>query len=174
MTVQPGMSSKLRIAIAWPALAALCLLTSAAAADSVYRCEIEGVTVFSDRPCADHAELMVPTGSLSVVSAPENLDQIAAANRTFIDQRLARQAELERERVRADQTQPQPPTPAQPPRPVLWPGLVDRPRGDRGPRRPPGAGRPERSAPEPQTREEWPPEYSALSGRLPGTRRRED
>lgn len=96
-----------------PALALVAVLIAILASTSIqaeiYRCiDDEGRTEFSDRPCADDAEIVELEGNMSVIAAADSLDAAAQANRQFIDQRLAdlaeqRRAAAERQRVEAAQ-----------------------------------------------------------------------
>jgi hypothetical protein len=106
-----------------PAVAAMLVfaLAAPAAAQTIYRCESDGVVTFSDRPCAADAVSHAPTARLSVVAPADELDRIAESNRAFIEQRRARLAEA---RARAAQAEPRSRArePAvRSPSPVWWP-----------------------------------------------------
>lgn len=135
----------------------------------IYRCEIDGVIVFADSPCQDDARPYESRGGISVVEAPSNLAEIEAANQALIRHRLAQQAE----RAAAARQRAETPTPppisreTSPWVPVF--GLphhrYDHRYDNRGRRHPP-----RRFAEDEPQREQ---RYSALSGPLPGTRRRD-
>lgn len=135
----------------------------------IYRCKIDGVIVFADSPCQDDARPYESRGGISVVEAPSNLAEIEAANQALIRHRLAQQAE------RAAAARQRAETPAPPPSsreispfvPVY--GLPRHRYDDRYDHR--GRRHPPRRFPEDQPQREQ--RYSALSGRLPGTRRRD-
>lgn len=96
-------------------------LAAPAAAQTIYRCESDGVVTFSDRPCAADAVAHAPTARLSVVAPADELDRIAESNRAFIEQRRARLAEA-RARVAQTEARPQAREPAVPSlSPVWWP-----------------------------------------------------
>ncbi len=85
----------------------LLLLTgpsTSGASDVLYRCEIEGVTVFSDQPCSRDAQRYTSGGSISVVPPAADLDQIAEANQALLDQR--RQAQADRAVARRQSESP--------------------------------------------------------------------
>lgn len=91
------MSSRPATALAWILLA--CLTASPAAAAPIYRCTQGETTVFSDTPCSESAQLHQTQG-VSVIRAAENLDEIAASNRAFLEQR---RQQLAQQRERAAQ-----------------------------------------------------------------------
>lgn len=139
-------------------------LATPAQAD-IYRCEIDGVIIFADSPCQDGARPYQSRGGISVVEAPSNLEEIEAANQALIRHRLAQQAERAAAARHRAETPASPPTghETSPFRPVY--GLPGHRYDDRG------RHRPTRRFPEYQPQREQ--RYSALSGRLPGTRRRD-
>lgn len=97
------------------------VLAAPAAAQTIYRCESDGVVTFSDRPCAVDAVSHVPAARLSIVAPADGLDRIAASNRAFIQQRRARLAEA-RARAAQAEARPRAREPAVPSRsPVWWP-----------------------------------------------------
>ncbi len=144
-------------------------LTSAWAQADIYRCQIDGVIVFADAPCQPDAAKYQPDRSISVVEAPSNLDEITAANQALIQHRRALQAERAASaRAQVSMTRPQ-----QPKREEFV--HARRVHGlplhlDRRPRHRDRNNR-DRNTPVIEDRRE--PRFSALSGRLPGTRRRE-
>lgn len=79
--------------------AAACLVAASASAQ-IYRCTEADTTVFSDIPCSESAELHEPGGGISVVAAPERLDEIVAGNKLFLEQR---QEQLAQQHERAAQ-----------------------------------------------------------------------
>lgn len=95
-SVEAGMTRRPTSIIGWALLA--CLMATPAAAQ-IYRCTEGETTVFSDIPCSESAQLHV-TGGLSVIGAAENLDEIMAGNKAFIEQR---QQQLAQQRERAAQ-----------------------------------------------------------------------
>lgn len=142
----------------------------------IYRCENAGVIEFSDQPCQNEAvsnadqgqQIHESSGSVSVISPPDDLDEIQQANRSWLQDYRARQAVQEtlRAESRPDRATPsrrqhRALEPREVPRPVIWP-YNPPPYFHRSPR-PPRHG-------EPQTRQQ---PYSALSGPFPGTRRRD-
>lgn len=84
------------------ATAAATCLVAASATGQIYRCSEGDTTVFSDIPCSESAELHDPGGGISVVAAPEGLDEISAGNRLFLERR---QEQLAQRRERAAQRQ---------------------------------------------------------------------
>jgi len=141
----------------------------------IYRCENAGVIEFSDQPCQDDADsnadqgqhIHESSGSVSVISPPDDLDEIQQANRSWLQDYRARQtvqetmsAESRPERVVPSRLQHEAIEPRKALRPVIWP-YHPPPYFHRSPR-PPRYG-------EPQTRQQ---PYSALSGPFPGTRPR--
>lgn len=141
-------------------LGALMFSTAALADGTIYRCANEdGSIVFSDRPCDDEARAYQGPSSLSVISAPADVQARTEANRAFIEERRERMNEARRTRELPEQQQaPLVPQPARPP-------------GHFMPyRAPPQEARPlpESTAPDREER------FSALSGRQPGSVRRQD
>ncbi len=145
------------------ALIASCaiLAWSQAQASPIYRCEIDGTVVFSDRPCSEDAKVHDSENLMSIVPPAGDIDQVAAANRAFIDQRRAeqatdrenraaarRRAEAEAERAEVRQIGPVLP----------WLGI-------------PVPVEPDVPEPPRESRDRD-QNFSALSGPLPGTRRR--
>ena len=148
-------------------------LSAPALADTIYRCETETGVIFSDRPCGDQARAYSPAAGLSVVPATEQLAEIEADNQAF-QQREAerRQARREARQVARSQSDSaaehsrQPPASGQVTSGIrLVPEWIQQDRRLQADERP-------RTRPERITRDE--PPYSALSGRLPGTRRESD
>ncbi|MEX0915932.1 MAG: DUF4124 domain-containing protein [Wenzhouxiangellaceae bacterium] len=90
------MNNRPTTTFAWALLA--CLLASPATAQ-IYRCTEGDTTVFSDIPCSESAQLHKTSG-LSVIRAAKNLDEIAASNKAFLEQR---QQQLAQQRERAAQ-----------------------------------------------------------------------
>lgn len=88
-----------RMKVHFAAAAATCMVAASATAQ-IYRCTEGETTVFSDIPCSESAELHESAGGISVVKAPEGLDEIAAGNRIFLEQR---QEQLAQQRERAEQ-----------------------------------------------------------------------
>lgn len=145
-----------------PALLVTTALAAPAAAGEIYRCDEEGVTVFSDTPCSEDAEVHVSGNHLSIVTPPD-LSAVAEQNRDWIQ----RQQERMDQRDQARDSQPQA---SRPPARAHWPAVPvfgyvppwerrhhsddDREHRDR--------------------REETEERFSALSGRQPGARPRRD
>jgi hypothetical protein len=96
-------------------------LAAPSVAQTIYRCESDGVVTFSDRPCAADAVSHTPTARLSVVAPADELDRIAESNRAFIEQRRARLAEARAQAAQAEARsrarEPAVPSPS----PVWWP-----------------------------------------------------
>jgi len=63
------------------------LLLSMPVAAQIYRCEIDGVVTFSDRPCGVDSSVYAGASGVSFVVPDENLPAMAEAARAFIDQR---------------------------------------------------------------------------------------
>lgn len=147
---------------------ALLLLGGSAAAE-IYRCQQEGVVIFSDRPCQADAQPHRPVGMVSYIPAADDLEETARRNRAFLEQRRARLAEARERHRKADEANEAPSTPAAgygPNDRVLHvPYLID----DR--RRSPHGRRPAEAAQPPAAGDQ---RFSALGGRLPGTRRDSD
>jgi hypothetical protein len=74
------------------AAAAMLAAFTLAAAQPMYRCVIDGVTTFSDRPCADDARPHAPAGRLSFIAPADDLADVAEANRDFVERRRAQLA----------------------------------------------------------------------------------
>lgn len=132
---------------------------------TIYRCtDADGTLIFSDRPCDDTAQVYESRESLSVISAPDNVAERVEANREFIDSRRERLTEGRRGPEAPSETTARPPQRSpQSQQPMIlpaWPaGETERP----SPPVPP-TERPE------QERNE---RFSALGGRQPGSRRRD-
>lgn len=138
--------------------------------DTIYRCETETGVIFSDRPCGEQARTYTPSNSLSVVPANQRLAEIEAENQAF-QQREAEQRRQRRDARRAAGSQPQARPPMNPhpaPSGQIAAGIRVVPEWIQQDRRLQADDRPTRR-PERISRDE--PPYSALSGRLPGTRR---
>lgn len=78
------------------AVAALASLAAVPAAAEIYRCNNGETTVFSDTLCAGNPQVYRPRANISVIGKAEGLDEIAASNRAFVEQRqeaLAQQRE---------------------------------------------------------------------------------
>jgi len=89
-------------------VAALSVLLAAMtpAGAEIYRCSDGETTVFSDLPCTGGAEIHLTEGRVSVVTAPDNLDDIAESNRAFLEQRreaLAQQRQRAAQQRRREQ-----------------------------------------------------------------------
>lgn len=126
-------------------------------AQEIYRCDEDGIKVFSDTPCGDNAEVHVSGNRLSIV-APADLEAVTEQNQAW----LARQHErMDRAAERRRDVRPAPLPPARPPVVVPVFGFV--PPGQRP--EPPRNRRNDRQ-------EEVEERFSALSGRQPGTRPR--
>lgn len=139
---------------------ALALLVTLPAAAEVYRCDIDGVVAFSDRPCGPDARRHSGGAGISFVTPDENLSALAEAARTFIRARRARLARRTRPAV------PSSPRPGISPRPALQTVYLPWPvHGPAGPHRPGGDG--PGTPPEPADRDR----YSPLDGPILGTRR---
>ena len=82
-----------------PMLLALALLPTLSAAQ-VYRCEIDGVTVFSDQPCDAAAVPVEIDGNLSVIPQTADIAEITRRNREYVDARRAEIAERRAEAAR--------------------------------------------------------------------------
>jgi hypothetical protein len=164
-------------------VAGLLLLSGSAASAEIYRCEVDEVTVFSDRPCQAEATPYQPGSSLSVVTVAEDMGQTIERNQAWLDAEAARQQarrEAVRERRAVEQagaeqaTQPRPATGLGGPFVVLPqsgppPHAIDR-RLQRGQQPPRGPNqRPDQRSD--QQREDEDERFSALRGRQPGSRR---
>ncbi|MFW5926611.1 MAG: DUF4124 domain-containing protein [Wenzhouxiangella sp.] len=134
-----------------------------AAQAEIYRCQDGDVAVFSDQPCQENAARYQPRRQISVIAPAEDLEETAQRNRAFLEQRR-RQRDAARERSEA-QDRPEKEEDRSPPgatETIYVPYMIDRP-----PRR----RRSDRRKPEkPEAADE---RFSPLSGRLPGTRRRD-
>jgi hypothetical protein len=150
----------------------LLLIIGTAANAGIYRCEIDGVIVFSDTPCAaETSEPYLPGSSLSVVSVAEDMAETIERNRAWMEAEEARQKARREALAERRAQQPEPAPPARPAAaspfialPYLGgppPHAIDR-RLERGQR---DARRPEQAGEEPEER------FSALRGRQPGSRR---
>lgn len=73
-------------------IAAVLLPLALPCAAEVYRCEIDGVTTFSDRPCGESATRHVGGKGISFVTPDENLPALAEAAQAFIKERRERLA----------------------------------------------------------------------------------
>lgn len=141
----------------------------------IYRCEKSGVVEFSDQPCQDDSDggprpeeqVHHSSGSISVISPPNDLDDIKEASRTWMDDYRERQIDKEAARretqmARASlhRSTAKPVAPRSIVSPMIWPyrplPYLYRRHGS--------------DDTEIVTRQR---PYSALSGRFPGTRRRE-
>lgn len=150
-------------------LAIVLIGPSVTAGAEIYRCESDGVIEFSDTPCQAEPQPYRSAGNVSVVSAPDDLQQTARLNQAFIEQRQEALEEQRSERDRRaedadarNQRQPAPASRAY--LPLRYHGF---PRHRRYPVYPsPGRNPPYRSD---ASREQQP--FSALSGPFPGTRR---
>lgn len=83
-------------------------MTAVPAGAEIYRCAEGETTVFSDLPCAAGAAKYDTEKRISVISAVDDLDEIAAENKAFLEQRkksLARQREAAAEQRRAAERQ---------------------------------------------------------------------
>lgn len=140
-------------------LGALMFSTAALADGTIYRCvNDDGSIVFSDRPCDDEGRVYQGPSSLSVISAPADVQARTEANRAFIEERRERMNEARRMRELSEQQQEAlAPQPARPPSHFL-----------------PYWAPPQEARPLPEStdtdREE---RFSALSGRQPGSARRQ-
>lgn len=56
-------------------------------AAEVYRCEIDGVVTFSDRPCGEEATRHTEGGSVSFIAPDENLEAMGEAAQAYIRER---------------------------------------------------------------------------------------
>lgn len=56
----------------------------------VYRCEVDGVASFSDRPCGPDSALYTDAGAVSYIAPDENLPALAEAAQAFIRKRRER------------------------------------------------------------------------------------
>ena len=150
-----------------PALLGLAATASA----EIYRCESDGVVEFSDTPCQAEPRPYRATGNVSVISAPDDLEQTTRLNQAFIEESRERREERQRERRNDAATAPIQREPAFAPAPRIYLPRYDRdiPRRQRYPVHPRaahGADQRSDSAPERQP-------FSALGGPFPGTRRRD-
>lgn len=164
-------------------VAGLLLLAGSASSADIYRCEVDDVIVFSDRPCQAEATPYQPGLSLSVVTVAEDMGQTIERNQAWLDAEAARQQarrEALRERRAAEQAgaeqarQPRPAAGLGGPFVVLPqsgppPHAIDR-RLQRGQQPPRGPNqRPDQRSD--QQREDEEERFSALRGRQPGSRR---
>lgn len=146
---------------------------SPGAGAEIYRCESDGVVEFSDTPCQSEPQTYRSAGNVSVVGAPDDLEQTTRLNQAFIEQRLERREQQRRERQRqAEETaalerHQSAAAPASSPylplRYRAFPRHKNHPIQSRPPRR---GSYPSEPPPERQP-------FSALSGPFPGTRRRD-
>ena len=79
---------------------------AAPASAEIYRCSDGDITVFSDVPCSQNAEVHISDKRVSVVHAAEDLDEIAESNKAFVEQRQAALAQ-QRERLARQQREMQ-------------------------------------------------------------------
>jgi len=68
----------------------LALMLALPAGAQVYRCEVDGVVSFSDRPCGPDSALYTDGGGVSYVTPDENLPALAEAAQEFIRERRER------------------------------------------------------------------------------------
>lgn len=143
------------------------LVASVTAQAQIYRCEIDGTTVFSDTPCSIDAVAYASAATVSVIPSAGDLDRTEAANQAFIQARLDRQAaERETRLRRAERSQAAAVAPAPAAnRVIILPQVAQAPGH--------GRYRPHprhRAGEEEATRQQ---RFSALSGPWPGSRRPE-
>lgn len=62
-------------------------------AAQIYRCEQGETTVFADVPCSESPELVDARTGISVVAVADRLDEVARANKAFVDRRRERLAD---------------------------------------------------------------------------------
>lgn len=130
----------------------------------VYRCEIDGVTTFSDRPCGERSTRHAESGNVSFIAPDENLPALGEAAQAFIRQRREQLAR------RNQPPEASPTDPGQAPRKrvetvyVPWPssGPFDALGGQRVDQRVGNGKRPSNPGQE---------RYSPLNGPILGTRR---
>lgn len=148
-----------------PILAAAALPATA----QIYRCvdSEAGITVFSDVPCAENAEIHESRQRLSVIARPDRLDAIAERNQEFLDQRSEALAQARQQRTEAAQRRTEPSLAPGIVRTIPVPVYPDRNRGGYGPERP------SRPRPDDDSERRRQP-VSALSGRQLGSRRDND
>lgn len=155
------------------------LLVSLPLAAEIYRCEVEGVIVFSDRPCQASAQPYQAGRSISISGSAEDLAESQALNQAWLESEAQR-----REDRRAARSVAAVPEPLPAIRPAVGPGFGDwgfpylEPQADPGQRgqrareaaqRVPGERRPHaRDLPDAANAQN---RFSALSGRQPGARR---
>jgi hypothetical protein len=68
----------------------LALMLALPAGAQVYRCEVDGVVSFSDRPCGPDSALYTDGGGVSYVTPDESLPALAEAAQEFIRERRER------------------------------------------------------------------------------------
>ncbi len=150
------------------ALPLLMVVSSATADSQVFRCvDDDGSVVFSDQPCDDEGQAYEPSGNMSVVATPDNLEARIQANQEFVENRRERLREAqERSRQRqeaeaaAAQAAPLAPSGQNVTLP-FWPAGWSEP--------PPPAAEGERRATRPRDER-----FSALGGRQLGSARRSE
>ena len=141
-------------------MATLALVITLPAAAQIYRCQIDGTTAFSDRPCGPDSRPHSAGADISFVTPADNLSALGEAARAFIRQRRERQND------RASNFRPPgivaiaPTAPARKTVYVPWP-IHGHHRSD-GHRDRPAVTPPRPAAPE---------RYSPLNGPILGTRR---
>lgn len=142
------------------AAAATLLLGASVGAEDVYRCDVDGVETFSDRPCGPDAHRHDEQGGISFIEPDENLPALAEAAQSFIRERRER---LARRHRRTATTPPAPVASSSAERDTIfvpWPVRPHRGK-DRG-------RRPHRSPPPVVADND---RYSPLNGPILGTRR---
>jgi hypothetical protein len=144
-------------------------------AAEIFRCDIDGVIVFSDAACQPGARPYQAQTGISIISQPADQALTRERNQQFIKERLDRQAAARLARVQRAQTsrtQSLPPAAnqrgkANPPGLLLVPYQIpNQPVHRRGHRHGP--------PPDSPGQDQQQRRYSALSGPFPGTRRRGD
>ncbi|MCC5864958.1 MAG: hypothetical protein JJU31_07585 [Wenzhouxiangella sp.] len=143
------------------ALTLVAMMLMASSQAQVYRCDIDGVSIFADSPCAADARIYQSEARLSVIPAAADLDQVAIANQAFIQARLdAIAADRQQRRDSTDLHTQQPPEQPLATPVLVVPRTMHHGRGYYRPRpRPDDEAVPAK------------PGFSALSGPFPGTRR---
>ena len=156
------------------------LLLSLPVAAEIYRCEIDDVIVFSDRPCQPSAQPYQSGRSLSISGSAEDLAETKARNQAWLESEAQRR-EARRAAIVAARPTSVAPEPVPAARPIIGPGFGDwgfpylEPHADPGQRareaaqrRPGERGPRDRELPDAASARD---RFSALGGRQPGARR---
>lgn len=115
-------------------LPGLLLATGPASALDVYRCTDGEITVYADKPCDGDGVPLDINDKLSVIPAPEDLEQTAENNRRWMEQHRAAIAQRRADRASSQEVPPrqEPQTWYAPATPIIGPVFYDRGPGHRG------------------------------------------